>query len=118
MLDIHLADFLKLESVFRRLVSRHRWDCLTERRNEPLNMLKWSYTTGMLIIFISSFMIVVPFSQWEIGLPRVPKLDSHGIGYWHYSYHSSRLAIALLFLGNVLVVISYAMNKLLNRIDR
>jgi len=80
-----------------------------------LDMLKWLNRVGLLMIFISSFMIIVPFLQIELCQSQVPELDSQGVGYRHCFYLSSRLSIVLLLFGNVLVVVSYVLRKLLKR---
>lgn len=70
-------------------------------------MLKWLYRVGMLIIILSSIMIIIPFAQWEICRSAVQELDPHGVGYRHCSYFIGRIEVALLLLGNVLVLTSY-----------
>lgn len=46
---------------------------------------------------------------------KVSDIDSSGVGYSHCSYVSSRLEIYTLLMGNVLVVLSYIIEKIGNR---
>lgn len=75
-------------------------------------MLTWIRRFGMLIVFLVSAMIIVPFTQWRLCQSSLIELDHQGVGFTNCSYFRSGIEVLLLLIGNILVVAGYVIERL------
>lgn len=74
-------------------------------------MYIWIVRLGLLLVFLSSGMIIVPFFQWQLCQSNA-QIDPQGVGFTHCMYYRGNIEIVLLLVGNILTILGFVLRKL------